>query len=78
MAYPVHMACRVLREHLVVMDVTEPKETWAARGRLDPRDHLVLKERKEQRENLGSSVPPAKRESKGTKARVILRGCLHT
>ena len=41
MAYPVYMVCRGLLGHLVVMDVTEPKETWAARGRLDPRDLLV-------------------------------------
>ena len=44
MDYPVHMECRGLLGHLVVMEVTEPKETWGARGRLDPRDHLVLKE----------------------------------
>jgi len=58
--------------------VTELKETWAARGRLDPRDPLVLKERKEQREKLESRVRPAKRDSKGTKATVELLGCLHT
>jgi len=78
MAYPVYMVCRGLLGHLVGMDVTEPKETWAARGRLDPRDHLVLKERKEQKENLGSKVPLAKKESEGTKARVELLSCLHT
>jgi len=58
--------------------VTELKETWAARGRLDPRDPLVPKERKEQREKLESRVPPAKRDNKGTKATVELLGCLHT
>jgi len=78
MAYPVYMVCRDLLGHLVSMDVTEPKETWAVRGRLDPRDHLVLKERKEQKENLGSRVPPAKKESEGTKATVELLGSLHT
>ena len=78
MAYLVHMECRDLPGHLAVMDLTEPKETWAARGRLDPRDHLVLKERKEQKENLESRVPPGKKESEGTKARVELLGCLHT
>ena len=70
----VHMECRDLLGHLAVMDVTEPKETWAARGRLDPRDHLVLKERKE---ILGSRVPPAIKESEGTKVTVELLGCLH-
>ena len=44
---PVCMACRDLLGHLAVMDVTEPKENCAARGRLDPMDHLVLKERKD-------------------------------
>ena len=78
MGNPVCMACRDLPGHLAVMDVTEPKETWAARGRLDPRDHLVLKERKDRREKLGSGVPPAKKDSKGTKATVELLGCLHT
>jgi len=78
MAYLVRMECQDLLGHQGVMDVTEPKETWAARGRLDPRDHLVLKEREEQKENLGSRVPPAKKESEGIKARVELLGCLHT
>ena len=58
--------------HLVVM---EPKETWAARGRLGPRDHVVLMERKEQRETLGSKVQPDRKDSEGTKATVEL---LHT
>ena len=75
---PVCMACRDLLGHLAVMDVTEPKETWAARGKRDPRDRLVLKERKEQREKLGSRVPPAKKDSEGTKATVELLNCLHT
>jgi len=78
MAYLVYMVCRDLLGHLVVMDVTEPKETWEVQGRLDPRDHLVLKERKERKEDLGPRAPPAKRESEGTKARVELLSCLHT
>ena len=78
MAYPVYMVCQGLLGHLAGMDVTEPKETWAVRGRLVPRDHLVLKERKEQKENLASKVPLAKKESEGTKARVELLSCLHT
>jgi len=79
MACLVPMEFRDLLRHLAVMGVTEPKETWAARERLDHRDHLALKERKERKEKLGSRVPPAKRESKGTKARVELLGCLlHT
>jgi len=78
MAFLVRMECRDLLGHLAEMDVTEPKETWAARGRLDPRDHLVLKERKERKETLGFRVPPAKRESEGTKARVELLSCLPT
>ena len=53
----------------------EPKETWAARGRLGPRDHVVLMERKEQRETLGSEVQPDRKDSEGTKATVEL---LHT
>ena len=52
---------------LVVMDVTEPKENRATGERLDPRDHLVLRDRKEK---LGSRVPPAKKEREGRKARV--------
>ena len=50
----------------------------AARERLDPRDHVVLTEIKEQRENLGSKVPPVKKDSEGTKVTVELLGCLHT
>jgi len=72
------MECRDLPGHLAMMDVTEPKETWAVRGSLDPRDHLVLKERMERKEKLGFRVPPAKRESEGTKASVELLSCLHT
>ena len=34
--------------HLVEM---EPKETWAAQGKLGPKEHVVLMERKEQRES---------------------------
>ena len=60
--------------HLVEM---EPKETWVARGKLGPRDHLVLTERKEQRESLGSRVPPDKKESEGTKATVERHDWLH-
>jgi len=51
------------------MDATEPKESRAARVRVDPRDLLVLKDR---RENLGSRVPLAKKENEGRKARVEL------
>ena len=47
-------------------------------GKTRPRDHLVLKERKERKEKLGFRVPPAKRESEGTKARVELLSCLPT
>ena len=43
MASPVCMACRVPLGHLAVMDVTERKETRAARERLDPRVQLVQK-----------------------------------
>ena len=50
--------------HLVEM---EPKETWVAREKMGPRDHLELTERKEQRESLGSRVPPDKKESEGNK-----------
>jgi len=78
MDYLERTECRDLLGHLVEMDVTEPKETWAAQGRLDPRDHLALKERKERKEKLGFRVPPGKRESEGTKARMELLDCLHT
>ena len=64
--------------HLAVMDVMESKETWAARERLDTREHLVRKERKEQRENLGSRVLQAKKDREGTKVTVELLGFLHT
>ena len=43
MVSPVCMACRVPLGHLAVMDVTERKETRAARERLDPRVQLVQK-----------------------------------
>ena len=78
MDYPVYMACRQPLGHLAVMDVMAPKETWAARGRLDPRVCLVLKERKEQRENMESRVLPVKKESEGKRAIVELPIWLHT
>ena len=56
----------------------EPKETWAARGKLAPRDHVVLMERKEQRESLESRVPLDKKDSEGTKATVERLDWLHT
>ena len=56
----------------------EPKETWAARGKMGPRDQVVLTERKDERESLGSRVLPAKKESEGTKATAERRDCLHT
>jgi len=65
MASLVCMACRVPLEHLAVMDVTERKETRAARGRLGPRDHPVQKERKEIKESLEPRAPPDKRDSEG-------------
>jgi len=70
MAFLVCMACRAPLGHLAVMDVTEPKETRAARGRLGPRDQLVQKERKEIRESLEPTAPPGKRDSEGRKVRV--------
>jgi len=70
MVSPVFMACRVPLGHLGVMDVTEPKETRAARERLGPKDHLVQKERKEIRESLDPKAPPAKRDSEGRKVKV--------
>ena len=65
--------CHMAMEHLVVMDVTEPKETRAARERLDPRDHLVHEERKEIRESLEPRAPPAKKDSEGRKVSVELQ-----
>ena len=73
MASPVCMACRVPLGHLAVMDVTESKEIRAARERLDPRDQLVQKERKEIGESLGPRAPPAKKDSEGRKVRVELQ-----
>ena len=70
MAFPVCMACRVLLEHLAVMDVTEPKETRVAQERLGPGEKLVEKERKGIREILEPRVPPAKKGNEGEKARV--------
>ena len=61
--------------HLVEM---EPKETWVARGKLGPRDHVVLMERKEQREGLGSRDPPDKKDPEETKATVERHDWLHT
>ena len=48
------------------------KETclWEARGKLGPKEHVVLAERKEQRKSLGSRVPQDKKGSEGTKATV--------
>jgi len=61
------MACRVPLGHLAVMDVTEPKETRAARGGLGPREHPVRKERKEIKESLEL------RDSEARKVRVELQ-----
>ena len=61
--------------HLVEM---EPKESWVARGKLGPKDHVVLMERKEQRERPGSRDPPDKKDSEGTKAAVERHDWLHT
>ena len=65
MASPVCMACRVPLGHLVVIDVTEPKETRAARERLVLKDQLVQKERKEIRESLERRPPRPKRTARG-------------
>jgi len=73
MASPVCMACLAPLGHLAVMDVTEPKETRAARERLDPRDQLVQKERKEIRESLEPRVPRAKKDSEERKVRLELQ-----
>ena len=40
--------------------------------------HVVLMERKEQRESLGSRVPPDKKDSEGTKATVERHDLLYT
>ena len=40
--------------------------------------HVVLMERKEQRESLGSRVPPDKKDSEGTKATVERQDLLYT
>ena len=45
---------------------------------MGPRDFVVLMERKEQRESLGSRVLPGKKESEGTKATVERRDWPHT
>ena len=50
-----------------MMDVTEPKETRAARERLGPGDQLVQTERKDKRENLEPRAPPAKKRQRGEK-----------
>ena len=47
-------------------------------GKTGTRDHVVLMERKEQRENLGSRVPPDKKDSGGTKVTVERHDWLHT
>jgi len=73
MASPVCLACRVPLGHLAVMDVREPKETRAARERLDPRDQLAQKERKDIRERLEPRAPPARKDSEGKKVRVQLQ-----
>ena len=65
MDYPVRMECRGLLGHLVVMDVTKPKETWGARGRLHPRDHLVLKEWKDEPGIQGPTGQKGERGDKG-------------
>ena len=49
-----------------------------AQGKPGPKDHVVLMERKEQRESLGSRVPPDKKDSEGTKATVERDDWLHT
>jgi len=72
MASPVCMACRVPLGHLAVMDVTEPKETRAARENLGPRDQLVQKERKETKESPEPRAQSVKKDSEGRKVRVEL------
>ena len=47
-------------------------------GKLGSRDHVVLTERKEQRESLESRVPPDKKDSEGTKVTVESHDWLHT
>ena len=70
------MAYRDLLGHLVVTDVTEPKEIGAVRERLGPKDLLAFKETKVRRESLVSRVPKAKKDSEGRKARVEMQGRL--
>jgi len=53
--------------HLAAMGATEPKENRVARERLEPRDFLVLKDR---RGNQGSRVPSARKEIGGRKPKV--------
>ena len=73
MVFPVCMACRDLLGHLAAMDVTELKETRAVQERLDPRDLLVIKERREQREFLVSRALSGKKESEERKGRVEIQ-----
>ena len=63
--------------HLAVMDVTEPKEIWAARGNLDLRAHLAQRERKEEKEKLEFRVLWAQKESVGTKVTLAPLSWLH-
>ena len=51
------------------------KGDLGSREKLGPKDHVALTERKEPRENLGSGVPPDKKENEGERASVEL---LHT
>ena len=60
-----------------MIDVTEPKEIRAARERLDPRDQLVQKERKEIRERLERRAPPAQKDSEGRRVTVELQDRLN-
>ena len=60
------------------MRLRSPWATWVAREKMGPRDHLELTEGKEQRESLGSRVPPDKKDSEGTKATVEPHDWLHT
>ena len=66
------------QEPLGYLAEMEPKETWAAREKLGTKDQVVLIERKEQRDSLGSRVPPDKKDSEGTKAIVERHDWLHT
>ena len=68
--------CTAYRDPQAVMDetdMTEPKEIGVVQGGLDPRDQLVVKERKEIWEILASRAPPGKKESKERKVKVELQ-----